>query len=309
MHVEPLSIPPEWDTKHKCLRQLHKMMFKLGAGREKEESFAKNYNAAYFLKMNVFRDVQVHRSRNSLDAARRELRRLFLHYVRAYATKRHIYQVERLQTPERRREVIAVVQSTIGTVWEMSLQNTAIVSSSDGAVLTLGCDEARLYDQDPKSVPEVNRFVADFVTESADVSPVDLTTRWGLKLHITKIFYQHLCGRSSQEDVGRATEALMLEHADFRAVMESVDPLNKPGAPTRKRIEALMAKHDATREAASKLLWNVDRWRQLALLIGRVGVLRRRCLPGWNEYQLRPENLENIASYTDARTRFASMSA
>jgi len=308
MQVEPIFIPPEWDTKHKCLHQLHTMMFKLGAGREKEESFSSNYNAAYYLKMNFIKDVQVGRPTISLDAARRGLRRLFLHYARAYAEKSHIYQVERLRTPERRREIIAVVHSTIGTIWCMTLQNTTIVSSSDGTI-SLGCDEARLFDQDPKSVPEVNRFVADFVTESADVSPVDLTTRWGLKLHITKIFYQHLCGRCSQEDVGRATEALMLEYADFRAVIESVDPLNNPGAPTRMRIEALMAKRNVTYESAAKLLWNLDRWRGLALLIGRVGVVRRRCLPGWNEYQLRPENLENVASYTDARTRFESMSA
>ena len=33
MQVDPVHFPPEWDTKHKCLMAIHRMMYKLGAGR------------------------------------------------------------------------------------------------------------------------------------------------------------------------------------------------------------------------------------------------------------------------------------
>lgn len=301
MQVDPVHFPPEWDTKHKCLMAIHSMMYKLGAGREKEESFAKNYNAAYYMRMHLAKEGKTG-SVTALDSVRRGLRRLFLHYARGYSTKAHIYQTGRLQTRKRQREIVDIVNSTIGLAFNMHMQDTVVFGTYDGGGIVLGCDEARLFDQNPSSVPEVARFVVDFV--KGRIGDVDPSSRWGLKLHASKQWFDFMEGRKTRDEVSKAIEELVLDNADFRATLENVVPRGKPSDAPRTKAGAMIETLGVAR-----LRWNLDRWRELGKLIGHVAVVRRRCLLAWNEHMLRPENLENVASYTEARARFATMSA
>ena len=301
MQVDPVHFPPEWDTKQKCVMALHSMLYKLGVGREKEESFAKHYNAAYYMRMHLAKEGKTG-SVTALDSVRRGLRRLFLHYARGYATKAHIYQTGRLQTRQRQREIVDIVNSTIGAVFNMYMQDTVVFGTSDGNCIVLGCDEARLFDQNPGSVPEVTQFVVNFLR--GRIGNVDPTSRWGLKLHVSKQWFDFMEGRKTRDEVSKATEELVLDNADFRAMLENVVPNVKHSEGARAKADALM-----TNRGVSRLKWNLDRWRELGKLIGHVAVVRQRCLLAWNEHMLRPENLENVASYTEARARFATMSA
>lgn len=306
MQVDPVYIPPEWDTKQKCVAAIHAMMYKLGAGREMEDTFSHHYNAAYYLRMHFAKEGRTG-SADALDPIRRGLRRIFLHYARGYAKKAHIYQTERLRTCKRQNEICEVVNGTIGLVFDMRMADTTVFATSNGGAIALGSDEARLFDQDPRHIPAVMEFVADFVT--GVVRDVDPGTRWGLKLHITKQYFDFIDGRKTQLEVAIETETLMLDHADFRAVLESVDPHNKPSVSKRATINALMAKRGLVHDAASRLAWNLDRLRELGRLIGHVAVVRERCLLAWNEYVFRPENVENVVVYKEARARFEAMSA
>ena len=306
MQVDPVYIPPEWDTKQKCLMALHSMLYKLGAGREKEESFAKHYNAAYYMRMHLAKEGKTG-SVSALDSVRRGLRRLFLHYARGYATKAHIYETGRLQTRKRQREIVDIVNSTIGSVFNMYMQDTVVFGTHDGSGIVLGCDEARLFDQNPGSVPEVTRFVVDFV--KGRVGDVDPTSRWGLKLHTSKQWFDFMEGRKTRDEVSKAIEELVVDNADFRAALENVVPRVKPSDAMRAKTDSLMKTRGLNCQPTPRLEWNLDRWRELGKLIGHVAVVRRRCLLAWNEHMLRPENLENVASYTEARARFATMSA